>query len=145
MIDSPASTPAVVNDRLAAVIPWRSEVLDGQVTDRHIARLLSESVQVRSLTIEDGARRPDECVTLCGDNLAELTTAEGVPARGEPVRRIRLHAPVVGKDSAAVVTRRDNDSSMRRRQGTVTEHCVVAAYPHGRRCRTSSRERRTRG
>src|SRR5262249_49564130 len=109
MIDPPTGSHAIVNDSLAVVIAGCSKALDGQVTDRHVTRLLSEVIEVLARTINDVARRSEERVTVFGDDLAELAGSESMLAWREPVCHMRLHGPVMGENSAVVIAGRDND------------------------------------
>src|SRR5262249_44219755 len=132
VVDPPPVSHAVVHDPLAAVASGFPEVLDGQVTDRHVPRGLGKGIEVGMLTVEDRTRRPDERVTVCGDDLAELAGAEGVLARGEPVRRPGPDGPVMREHGATVIACRDDDRSLGRGCGAAPEDRAVA-YPDGGR------------
>ena len=103
VVDPPAGSDGIVDDSLAIIFSECPEVLDSQVTDPYISRLLGECVEIRSLAIENGTRCPDERVTVCGNDLVELASTEGMRAWCEPVRRIGPDGPVVRENGVTVI------------------------------------------
>src|SRR4029077_8895171 len=109
VIDPPARSDGIVDNSLAIIFSGCPEMLDGQVADRYISRLLGECIEIHPLAIEYGARCSYERVTVCGDDLAELAGTEGMRAWCKPVRRIRADGTVMRENSVTVDTCRDND------------------------------------
>src|ERR1700684_1818632 len=80
----------MIDDALVLVAALGTEVLDGQVADRHVGRVAAEGVVVRMFTVVDGPWSADKLRAGAGKDLRVLVHADRVDTGREPVRDIWL-------------------------------------------------------